>query len=179
MTDVEAKVQEMVDALVEVAKVATVMVDGEEATHIISDRAYFYLANPDPKHRFLSSDYYDVDAPNFLRMKKTLLRLSMLVDFPCDTSLWVKVKGPEDHVTVAVQNGNLKRYWKWAEEKRPVEGEMAEALSTGEVTVAPVDDPSGTITVLAPVRDSLGDVVGLVELTARHPAATGPTPDWS
>ena len=172
-------VREMVEALVGLAKVASVMVDGEEAKRIITDDAFHHMTNKDPQYRFLSGDHYDVDHQAFLRMKKTLLRLSTLVDFPCDTSLWVRVKGLETHVTVAVQNGSLKRYWKWAEEMRPLEGEMADCLRTGEVTVASLDHPTGTVTVLAPVRDSLGDVVGFVELTAKHPNAGGPEPDWS
>ena len=172
-------VHETVDALVDLAKVASVMVDGEEAKRIITDDAFHHMTNKDPQYRFLSGDHYDVDHQAFLRIKKTLLRLSTLVDFPCDTSLWVKVKGLETRVTVAVQNGNLKRYWKWAEELRPIEGEMADCLRTGEVTIAPLDHPTGTVTVLAPVRDSLGDVVGFVELAARHPNAPAGEPDWS
>jgi len=179
MSDNQAETQRMLDALLELARIASVMVDGEEAKRIITDRAHYYLANPDTTHRFLSSDYYDVDGETFLRMKKTLLRLSMLVGFPCDTSLWVRVKGLEDHVTVAVQNGNMKRYWEWAEEKRALEPEMAQCMEKGEVTVAPPDPNRGLVTVLAPVSDSLGDVVGFVELTAKDPSSTASGPDWS
>jgi len=38
------------------ARVASVMVDGEEALRIITDRAMRYIANPDPAHVFLSGD---------------------------------------------------------------------------------------------------------------------------
>ena len=209
MSDRQAEAQRILGALLELARVAIVMVDGEDAKRIITDRAHYYLASPDPKYRFLSSDYYDVNHDTFLRMKKTLLRLSMLVGFPCDTSLWVRVKGRHglfrqagparasgvvakapseveaggpclaDHVTVAVQNGGMKRYWQWAEEKRPLGPEMAECLATGKATVAPPDEARGLITVLAPVSDSLGDVVGFVELTAKDPASLASGPDWS
>lgn len=209
MSDSQAEAQRILDALLELARVASVMVDGEQAKRIITDRAHYYLANPDTTYRFLSSDYYDVDAETFLRMKKMLLRLSMLVDFPCDASLWVRVKGRhglfrqagparasgvvakarskveaggaclEDHVTVAVQNGNMKRYWEWAEQMRPLEPEMAECMEAGKATVAPPDKARGLVTVLAPVRDSLGEVVGFVELTAKDPTSTQSGPDWS
>ena len=137
------------------------------------------MANPDPQFRFLSSDYYDVDHTTFLRMKKTLLRLERLLPFECNTTLWVKVRGLEDHVTVAVQNGSLHRYWQWAEEKRPLEGEMAECITSGEAVEAPTDHSSHTLTVLAPVRNSLDDVVGLVEFTAIDPASKALSPAWS
>ena len=193
MSDRQAEAQRILDALLELARVASVMGDGEEAKRIITDRAHYYLANSDTTYRFLSSDYYDVDHDTFLRMKKTLLRLSMLVDFPCDTSLWVRVEGLADHalrqaqggvslsnpVTVAVQNGGMKRYWQWAEEKRPLEPEMAECLATGKATAAPKDEARGLVTVLAPVSDSLGDVVGFVELTAKAPSSQTSSPDWS
>lgn len=179
MSDSQAEARRILDALLELARVASVMVDGEQAKLIITDRAHYYLANPDTTYRFLSSDYYDVDAETFLRMKKMLLRLSMLVDFPCDTSLWVQVRGLKDHVTVAVQNGGMKRYWQWAEGKRPLEPEMAECMEATKATVAPPDKARGLITVLAPVSDSLGDVVGFVELTAKDPTSTESGPDWS
>ncbi|HHN47108.1 MAG TPA: hypothetical protein ENN09_06670 [Planctomycetes bacterium] len=107
------------------------------------------------------------------------MRLERLMPFECSASLWVRVNGLEDHVTVAVQNGALHRYWKWAEEKRPLEGEMAHCMSSGEITEAAHDDTSRFLTVLAPVRDSLGDVVALVELTARNPAVKSLAPAWS
>jgi len=155
------------------------MVDGEEAGRIITDRALYYMVNPDREFRFLSGDYYDVDAETFLRMKKTLLRLEKLVAFPCHSSLWVRLKGKEDHVTVAVQNGQMKRYWRWAEEQRPADPEMAECLESGEVVVSPPDPERGLLAVLAPVRDSLGDVVGFVELTAKDPESASASPEWS
>lgn len=173
------EVQVALDALRETARIASVLIDGDEARRIIVDRAYYHIANPSPEHRFLASDYFDVDLAGFLRMKKFLTRLERLVEFPCNAALWVRVKGQEDHVTVACQNGTLHRYYRFGEGKRPIEGEMAACFASGEVTVAPTDHPSGTITVLAPVRNSLADVVALVELTARNAAAQELAPAWS
>ena len=169
--------KKIVAALKETARVASVMVDGEVAGRIISDRAHHYIANPDPQFRYATGDYYDVDHASFLSMKKTLLRLERLADFPCNASLWVRVKGLADHVTVAVQNGSLHRYWKWAEHKRELAGEMAECFASGEVTPAPEDDD--LVTVMAPVRDSLGEVVAVVELTAPNPKSAKLAPAWS
>ncbi len=173
------KVRKVLAGLRELARVAEAMVDGELAGKIITDRAAHYVANPDPKHRFLAGDYYDVDHAAFLAMKKTLMRLETLAGFPCNTSLWVRVKGGEGLVTVAVQNGRLHRYYRFGEGGRKAEGELAECLSSGKITEAPLEGSADYLTVLAPVRDSLGDVVGCVELTAAHPGSKRLAPAWS
>ncbi len=179
MTTDDPKVQEALEALKQTARVATTLIDGDEARRIIVDRAYYHIANPDPQHRFLSGDYYDVDLERFLRLKKFLLRLETLVDFPCNAALWVRVKGLEDHVTVACQNGSIHRYYRFGEEKRLIEAEMAACLDSNEITVAPLDEESRTVTDLAPVRNSLGDPIGLVELSARNPLSQSLIPAWS
>ena len=179
MKDDRVCLEAMLAALRETARVAGTLVDGDEARRIIVDRAYYYLANPDPRHRFLAGDYLDFDSERFLRMKKFLLRLEKLLDFPASASLWVRVKGLEDHVTVACHNGNIHRYYRFGEALRPLEGDMARCLETGEITTVPLEENGGMLTVLAPVRDSLDRAVGLVELSARHPASGGRPPGWN
>ena len=164
-------------ALREAARVAAVLVDGELATRIVTERAWHYMKNPDPRHRFMAGDYYDVDHAGFLAMKKFLLRLETLPGMPCCASLWLAVPGKSDRVTVAVQNGTLHRYYRWGMGSREAEPEMARCLASGEAVEAP-DSPE-LVTVLAPVRNSLGDVVGCVELTAPNPASKKLAPAWS
>ena len=164
-------------ALRETARVAAAMADGDLAGRIITERAWHYLKNPDPRHRFMAGDYYDVDHAGFLAMKKFLLRLETLPGMPCCASLWLAVPGKPGQVAVAVQNGTLHRYYRWAMGMREMEPEMARCLSSGEVTEAP--DSPDLVTVLAPVRNSLGDAVGFVELTAPHPASKTLAPAWS
>jgi hypothetical protein len=173
------RVRKTLQALLEAARVASVMVDGDEARRIITARAMRYIAHPDPEYPFLSGDYYDVDHQTFLRMKKTLLRLERLLDFPCSASLWVRVEGLQGYATLAVQNGSIHRYYRFAEQKIAFPAEMAECVESGQTVVAPLEHPSQTLTVLAPVFDSLGDVVGVVELSALHPASRSPAPAWS
>ena len=168
-----------IEALKEAARVASIMVDGDQARRIITERAMHYIAHPDPNHRFLSGDHYDVDHAHFIRMKKMLLRLERLLDFPCSTSLWVQVEGREGTMTLAVQNGSIHRYYRFGAEKLETPDEMAECIKTGQTIVAPSEHASQTITVLAPVFDSLGDVAGVVEFSARHPASQALTPAWS
>jgi len=172
-------VHQTVKALSETARVASVMIDGDEARLIITEQAMHYIAHPDPEHRFLAGDYYDVDHGTFLRMKKTLLRLERLPGCPCSASLWVMVEGLAGHVTLAVQNGSMHRYYHFGQEKLALPAEMAHCLETGQTVVAPLEHPCQTITVLAPVFDSLGDVSGIVELAARHPDSQSPAPAWS
>jgi len=158
------------DAMKQVAHTASVIIDGDEALRIIVDRAVEHITNPDPDSRFMASDYFDVDLENFLRMKKTMQRLALLLDFPCSSSLWIKIKGLEDHVTLAVQNGTLHRYWTFGQLKlKPDKQKMIECLNTGSVTAAPLEESEKMITVLAPVRNSLYDTVGCMEFSAEYP----------
>jgi hypothetical protein len=175
----ENQVREMLRALGEAARVASVMIDGDEARRIITARAMHHIAHPDPEHRFLAGDHYDVEHANFLRMKKTLLRLERLLGFTCCASLWIAVEGLEGYLTLAVQNGSIHRYYRFGQEKLQSPPEMSECLETGQTVVAPLEHPSQTLTALAPVFDSLGDVVGVVELSATHPASRSPAPAWS
>ena len=176
MTD---QVHQTVEVLSEAARVASVMIDGDRARRIITERAMHYIAHPDPEHRFLSGDYYDVDHDSFLRMKKTLLRLERLLGFVCSTALWMPVEGLAGSVTLAVQNGSVHRYYRFGQEKLELPAEMSQCLETGRTVLAPLEHPSQTITVLAPVFDSLGDVAGVVELTTQHPDSQSPVPAWS
>jgi hypothetical protein len=173
------RTQSIVEALSEVARVASVMVDGDEARRILTERAMYHIAHPDPDYRFLSADYYDVEHETFLRMKKTLLRLERLSEVRCDSALWIPVAGREGQVTLAVQNGSLHRYYRFGQPAMEAPEEMARCVRRKETVVAPLDHPSETITVLAPVLDSLGDVAGVVELSARHPDARSQAPAWS
>jgi hypothetical protein len=176
---VTPKVREIVDTLREVARIASVMVDGDEARRIITRRAMHHIAHPDPEYRFLSADYFDVDHAAFDRMKKTLLRLEQLIQVRCNTALWIPVEGRERKVTLAVQNGSIHRYYQFGHSNLVAPDEMARCFESVETVVAPLDHPSQTITVLAPVLDSLGDVSGIIELSALHPDAGSLAPAWS
>lgn len=171
MAKLNAKARKMLDAMKELAAVAGAMVDGEEVLRIVTERAARYAASPDPKHRNMAGDYYDVDHATFLRMKKTLLRLLRLVDFRCNAVLWLALETLDGKITVVCNNDVLSRWCGFSRRTVPIEGDLAKCMESGEVVVPDPEDDSEMLTVLAPVSDSLGDVVGLVELTAQHPAA--------
>lgn len=173
------KVARMLKQLGELGRIASVMIDGEEVLRILEASTEHYIKNPDPKHRYLALDHFVVDHEPFLRTKKTLTRLSMLVDFPCSTHLFLSIDGLDGAVTPLVQNKSWSRYYKFGAGETALAPEMTECLETGEVVEAPADHPSCTLTVLAPVKDSLGDVVGLVELSAPHPITNKIEPGYN
>lgn len=180
MPNQAAKVRKTLKALEELARIATAMVDGEEADRILTARAVEYSASPDPAKRWLGGgDFHDVDHATFLRMKKTLMRLERLADFPCNASLWVRARGVDGHVNLAIQNGTIHRYYEFRKALIPMPPEMLECVKTGKIVDAPEEHPTGTLTVLAPVFDSLGDVLAVVELSAPHPASKTLAPAWS
>ena len=156
--------------LTRLAEIAAGVIDGEEAKRIIAAPAMHYIANPDPEHRFLAGDYHDVDRELFLRTKKLLSRLERLGKVKVDSSLWVQIP-EQDAVTVAVHNGVNHRYYSFGMERLPTPPEMREVFDSGEIRRVP---PSGEAdgarflaTALAPIRDSLGDVVAVAEFTSR------------
>lgn len=150
----------------EVARVATVMMDGDVAKRIVTERAMKNILKEDPRDRFLASDNYDVNHEPFIQTKKTLIRLSRLVDFPCDVNLWMPIPTDPPRIHIVIRNANeLSQFWTWGALHQEMFPPMREVLATGK-RVAVTDKP-GWISVLAPVYDSLGDIVGLVEVVSR------------
>jgi hypothetical protein len=153
--------------LEEAARVASVMVDGDVCRRIVTARAMDYLLRTDPKDRFLAGDNYDVNAQAFDSVKKTLIRLSRLLPFPADANLWMPVPGHPDKVRIVIRNANeLSQFWPWGALYQEIVPEMKTVIETGRrLTVA---RKPGWVSVLAPVRDSLGDIVGLVEVASQR-----------
>ncbi len=149
--------------LTRLAEIAAGMLDGEVVKAVITEQAMHYVANPDPAHRFLAGDYYDVDHAAFLAVKKFLIRLERLGKVRLNASVWVAVPGREQ-VTVAVQNGAHHRYYQFGQGAMDTPAEMKQLFQSGQITAAP--EHERLVTVLAPVRDSHDAIVAAVELTA-------------
>src|SRR5262245_36700471 len=149
------------------ARVATVMVDGDTCRRIVSKRAQDYMMRNDPKDRFLASDNYDVNHDAFNSVKKTLIRISRLVSFPADANLWMPVPGQPGKIRVVIRNANeLSQFWPWGTLYQEMVPEMKTVLDTGRrITVA---QKPGWVSVLAPVSDSMGDIVGVVEVASQR-----------
>jgi hypothetical protein len=175
MTDAASKAEAVLAELARIAEIAAGVLDGEEVKAIISETAMHYVANPDPEHRYLAGDYFDVDHERFLRTKKMLTRLERLGKVRMNGSVWAPVPG-QDAVTVAVQNGAYHRYYQFGQGRMATPAEMKEVFATGQIRRVPPAEGDRLATALAPVRDSLGDVVAVAEFTAPLDA---PPPAWS
>jgi hypothetical protein len=163
--------REIVKQLDEVAHAATVMVDGDVCRRIVTARASEFMFSTDPKDKFLASDNYDVNAEAFIQTKKTLIRLSRLASVPCDVNLWMPIDGHPDKIRIVIRNVHeLSQFWIWGALYQEMIPSMKQVLDTGRrVTVA---QKPGWVSVVAPVFDSLGDVVAVVEVAAQQPGAS-------
>ncbi|MCC6539190.1 MAG: hypothetical protein IT162_16685 [Bryobacterales bacterium] len=157
------KIERELDA---VARVASTMVDGDVCARIVTARAMTSILDTNPRDKWLASDNYDVNHEPFIQTKKTLARLARLVDFPADVNLWMPIPGQAGRIHIVIRGVNeTSQFWPWGALHQATPAPMQKALSTGQRVVA--KEKPGIVSVLAPVTDSLGDVVGLVEVVAR------------
>jgi hypothetical protein len=149
----------------EVARVATAMVDGDVAQRIQTARSARSMVEMNPRDRWAAADNYEVHHDAYIAVKKTLIRLSRLCPGACDVNLWMPVKGKPGRIQIVVRNANeMSQFWTWGALEQELPAEMRRVLETGERQT--VTRRAGMVSVLAPVRDSLGDIVGLVEVVS-------------
>jgi hypothetical protein len=149
-----------------IARTASVMVDGDVCQRIVTPRALqFMLRNPSPD-RWADADNYDVDDAAFLATKKTLMRLALLADYPVDVNLWMPIKPDTVHVVIRNRH-EMSQFWPWGKLFQPAPAAMLEVLKTGQRVT--VKEKPGFVSVLAPVRNSLDEIVGLVEVVTKAP----------
>lgn len=150
----------------EVARVASVLLDGDLCQRIMTERASSRLTVVDPKNRWAASDDFDVNHENYIQVKKLLIRLSRLVPYPCDVNLWMPVEKSPGKIQILIRNANeMSQFWTWGALLQDMPGSMREVLDSGQRRT--VAEKSETVSVLAPVSNSLGDIVGLVEVVSR------------
>lgn len=154
-------------SLEDVARIATVMIDGDVCTHIQTKRSIEYTSKKDPRDPWIASDNYDVNDGPFIQTKKTLMRLAQLCPTACDVNLWMRVPSRLDRIQIVIRNVHeISQFWKWGDMDQAMPAEMNRVLETGErVTVR---QKAGITSVLAPVYDSLGNVVALVEVVSEN-----------
>ena len=153
-------------SLEDVARIAAVMIDGDLCTHIQTKRSVEYMLKKDPRDPWRAGDNYDVNADPFIQTKKTLIRLANLCPVACDVNLWMRVPSRPNRVQVVIRNRHeLSQFWKWGDMDQEMPPEMARVLNSAErVTVR---QKPGMTSVLAPVYESLGDVVALAEVVSQ------------
>lgn len=152
--------------LEEVARVASVMVDGDLCQRIMTERAAARLTVVDPKNRWAASDDFDVNHENYIQVKKLLIRLSRLVPYPCDVNLWMPLEKSPGKIQILIRNANeMSQFWTWGALHQDTTPAMREVIESGQRRT--VAETSGMVSVLAPVSNSLGEIVGLVEVVSR------------
>ena len=162
----------------ELARIGAGMIDGEECTKIITPRAAKLMFLKHKTDLWFGADNYEVDHATFVRVKKLLIRLGRLAEFPVDCNLWLIARAKPLTVHAVIrQVNNWSLFYGFGEMHKAAPPEMAEVLTTGKTLVTTRRGKRlGTamadfVAVLTPVRNSLGDVVGLIEICAPRPAA--------
>ena len=156
----------MREELESVARVGSVMVDGDVCQRIVTPLAKEYMFKVDPHNEWQAGDNYDVDDVSFNITKKTLIRLSHLTSFPSDVNLWMPIERHPDKIQMVIRNKNeMSQFWRWGALYQDMTPQMETVLKTGQrVTVMNRPD---WISVLAPVYNSSSDIVGLIEAVSR------------
>lgn len=150
----------------QIARVATVMVDGDVCQRIVTPRALEHMFHADPRDQYAAGDNYDVNDQAFIATKKTLMRLARLADYPVDVNLWMPLQANPPRIQIVIRNRyEMSQFWEWGLLEQETPAAMHKVLKTGDVVVA--TQKPGYVSVLAPVRNSLGDVVGLTETVSR------------
>lgn len=158
--------RDMARELDDVARVATAMVDGDVCQHIVTARALDYMFKNDPHDPWVAGDNYEVNDDAFIAVKKTLERVARLAPFPADVNLWMPVAGHPDKIRVVIRNVHeLSQFWPWAALYQDMLPQMKQVLETGRRVT--VEQKPGWVSVLAPVYNSLGDIVGVVEAVSQ------------
>jgi hypothetical protein len=149
--------------LEDVARVATVMVDGDVCQKIMTERALKKMFEINPEDQWAGSDNFDVNATPYILTKKTLMRLAKLLPYPVDCNLWMLFKEKPGQIQVLIRNQyEMSQFWTWGVLYQDTPPEMAEVLASGKPKT--VLGKTGFVSILTPVYNSLGEIVGLVEV---------------
>jgi hypothetical protein len=159
--------------LEELGRIASVMIDGDLCRRIMTPRALELLFAENPEDPWAASDNFDVNHEPYIQTKKTLIRLARLLPYPCDVNLWMPVEHKPGKIQILIRNANeWSQFWTWGVLVQDMDPAMKRVLETGKPEG--VARKAGMISVLAPVRDSLGDIAALAEVVGMDPAATPP-----
>lgn len=149
-----------------IAKIATAMVDGDVCQRIVTERALEHMSSQDPRDEYAAGDNYDVSDGAFIATKKTLMRLATLAEYPIDVNLWMPLDKDLKRVHIAIRNRyEMSQFWEWGKLEQPMFPPMRSVLETGKRLT--VKQKGSYVSVLAPVRNSLGNIVALVEVVSQ------------
>jgi len=152
--------------LEEVARVASVMMDGDVCERIMTPRALQKMFAVDPNDRWAGSDNFDVNHEPYVQTKKVLIRLAKLVPYPVDCNLWMPFTQEPKKIQILIRNRHeMSQFWTWGVLFQDQTPTMVEVLATGKPQT--IVQKADFVSVLTPVFNSLGDSVGLVEVVSR------------
>ncbi|MFN7923748.1 MAG: hypothetical protein U0Q16_26840 [Bryobacteraceae bacterium] len=147
----------------EVARIATVMVDGDVCQRIVTKQSLAEMFAENPRDKWGASDNYTVDHNAYILTKKTLQRLARLAPGAVDVNLWMPITQKPGKMHVVIRNQNeMSQFWPWGALFQDMPATWKPVLEQGKRLT--VREKPGWISVLAPVYNSLGDAVGLVEV---------------
>src|SRR5512134_1649873 len=96
-----------------VARTASVMVDGDQVRRIPTDRSMQSILKKHPRDPWAASDNYDVNHEPFIAVKKTLIRLSHLCA-SCDVNLWTPIPSTPARIQIVIRNAKeISQFWTW------------------------------------------------------------------
>ena len=151
-------------ALLELARLATILVDGDLCQRIVKPQAIQEMFQENPRDKWGASDNYNVNQDAYIQVKKTLIRLSRTVNFPVDLNLWMPLP-KEGKIHIVIRQANeMSQFWPWGALFQDMHPAMKKTLETGERLT--VNEKPPLVSVLTPVRNSLGDIVGIIEVAA-------------
>lgn len=162
LPSLHAQTPDRTSQLQEIARVASIMIDGDVCQKIVTPRALDHMLHPNPRDEWAGGDNYDVDTDAFNIVKKSTMRLALLADYPVDVNLWMPVPSHLPRIQVVIRNHyDLSQFWN-GELDQPMPAEMQTVLSTGRTLT--IRRTPEMISVLAPVRNSSGHIVGVAEV---------------
>jgi hypothetical protein len=159
--DANARRRHLADRLLELAGVALAVIDADAVRDCV---------RPESRLEISSDDFaYDIDLCNTVR--RGLLRVERLTDVDVTSSIWrVRLDKPGWADLVLAGQGYTGQFSGWAKFPIPVPPAMQSAFDGDPAEV--FSDDGRWLSVFAPLRDSLDDVVAVLELCV-HLTATG------
>lgn len=151
--------------LKQLAAIAGPILDGDECRAVLTERAYKTMWAIDPRDEWAAMDNFDYDEAVAIRVKKLLIRLARTRGYKADCNLWLNCPEKPNTVMCVIKNvNNCCPYAPWGVLYQPTPEPMQAALQ-GEISVGRPND--NATSVFAPIKNSMGDIVGVVECSSR------------
>src|SRR5512134_666807 len=98
-----------------------------------TERSLGFMFKCDPRDPWAASDNFDVNHEPYILTKKTLVRLSRLVPYPCDLNLWQPIEQMPGKIQVLIRNANeWSQFWTWGTLVQDTPAEMQRVLTGGK-----------------------------------------------